>query len=42
MNAPLSQELLVPPSVEFKLNEQSVMGFEGESILNAADRKSVV
>jgi formate dehydrogenase major subunit len=41
MNAPLSQELLVPPSVEFKLNEQSVMGFEGESILNAAKRHGI-
>jgi formate dehydrogenase major subunit len=41
MNAPLSQELLVPPSVEFKLNEQSVMGFEGESILDAAKRHGI-
>jgi formate dehydrogenase major subunit len=41
MNAPLSQELLVPPSVEFKLNEQSVMGFEGETILNAAKRHGI-
>ena len=41
MNAPLSQELLAPPSVEFKLNEQSVMGFEGESILNAAKRHGI-
>ena len=41
MNAPLSQELLIPPSVEFKLNEQSVMGFEGETILNAAKRHGI-
>ena len=41
MNAPLSQELLAPPSVEFKLNEQSVMGFQGESILNAAKRHGI-
>jgi len=41
MNAPLSQELLAPPSVEFKLNEQSVMGFEGESIMNAAKRHGI-
>jgi formate dehydrogenase major subunit len=41
MNAPFSQELLAPPSVEFKLNEQSVMGFEGETILNAAKRHGI-
>jgi formate dehydrogenase major subunit len=41
MNAPVSKELLVPPSVEFKLNEQTVVGFEGESILNAAKRHGV-
>ena len=41
MNAPLPQELLAPPSVEFKLNEQSVMGFQGESILNAAKRHGI-
>ncbi|MEY3923211.1 MAG: Formate dehydrogenase [Pseudomonadota bacterium] len=41
MNAPLSPELLVPPSVEFRLNEQSVMGFEGESILSAAKRHGI-
>ena len=36
MNAPVSKALLAPPSLEFKLNDQTVMGFEGESILNAA------
>ena len=41
MNAPLPQELLAPPSVEFKLNEQSVMGFQDESILNAAKRHGI-
>ena len=41
MNAPVSQELLVPASVEFKLNEQTVVGFEGESILNAAKRHGI-
>ena len=41
MNAPLSQELLAPPSIEFSLNEQSVMGFEGESILSAAKRHGI-
>jgi formate dehydrogenase major subunit len=41
MNAPVSKELLAPPSVEFKLNDQTVVGFEGESILNAAKRHGV-
>jgi formate dehydrogenase major subunit len=41
MNAPVSKELLAPPSVEFKLNEQTVVGFEGESILNAAKRHGI-
>ena len=41
MNAPVSKELLAPPSVEFKLNDQTVVGFEGESILNAAKRQGV-
>ena len=41
MNAPVSQKLLAPPTVEFKLNEQTVVGFEGESILNAAKRHGV-
>lgn len=41
MNAPVSKELLAPPSVEFKLNDQIVVGFEGESILNAAKRHGV-
>ena len=41
MNAPVSQELLVPASVEFKLNDQTVVGFEGESILNAAKRHGI-
>jgi len=41
MNAPVSKEFLTPPSVEFKLNDQTVVGFEGESILNAAKRHGV-
>ncbi|MBU3722538.1 MAG: formate dehydrogenase subunit alpha [Limnohabitans sp.] len=41
MNAPVSKELLAPPSVEFKLNDQTVVGFEGESILNAAKRHGI-
>ncbi|MEY3778470.1 MAG: Formate dehydrogenase, partial [Pseudomonadota bacterium] len=41
MNAPVSKKLLAPPSVEFKLNDQTVVGFEGESILNAAKRHGV-
>ena len=41
MNAPVAKELLAPASVEFKLNEQTVMGFEGESILNAAKRHGI-
>ena len=41
MNAPVSKELLAPPSLEFKLNDQTVMGFEGESILNAAKRHGI-
>jgi formate dehydrogenase major subunit len=41
MNAPVSKELLAPPKVEFKLNDQTVVGFEGESILNAAKRHGI-
>ncbi len=41
MNAPVSKELLAPPSVEFKLNDQTVVGFEGESILNVAKRHGI-
>ena len=41
MNAPVSKELLAPPTVEFKLNDQKVVGFEGESILSAAKRNGV-
>ena len=41
MNAPVSKELLAPPTVEFKLNDQTVVGFEGESILNAAKRHGI-
>jgi formate dehydrogenase major subunit len=41
MNAPVSKELLAPPTVEFKLNEQTVLSFEGESILSAAKRNGV-
>lgn len=41
MNAPVTKELLAPPSVEFKLNDQTVVGFEGESILNAAKRHGI-
>jgi formate dehydrogenase major subunit len=41
MNAPVSKELLAPPSVEFKLNDQTVVGYEGESILNAAKRHGI-
>ena len=33
MNAPVSKELLAPPTVEFILNEQTVLSFEGESML---------
>ncbi len=41
MNAPVSKELLAPPTVEFKLNEQTLLSFEGESILSAAKRNGV-
>ncbi len=41
MNAPVSKELLAPPTVEFKLNEQTILSFEGESILSAAKRSGV-
>ena len=41
MNAPVSKALLAPPSLEFKLNDHTVMGFEGESILNAAKRHGI-
>lgn len=41
MNAPVSKELLAPPRVEFKLNDQTVVGFEGESILDAAMRHGI-
>ena len=41
MNAPVPQELLAPPAIEFKLNDQKVVGFEGESILSAAKRNGV-
>ena len=41
MNAPLSPKLISPPKIEFKLNDQTVLGFEGESILNAAKRNGV-
>ena len=41
MNAPLSPKLMAPPKIEFKLNDQTVLGFEGESILNAAKRNGV-
>jgi formate dehydrogenase major subunit len=41
MNAPVSKELLAPPTVEFKLNDQKLVGFEGESILSAAKRNGV-
>jgi formate dehydrogenase major subunit len=41
MNAPVSKELLAPPTVEFKLNEQTILSFEGESILSAAKRNGV-
>ena len=41
MNAPLSPKLMSPPKIEFKLNDQTVLGFEGESILNAAKRNGV-
>ena len=41
MNAPVSKQLLAPPTVEFKLNDQTVVGFEGESILNAAKRHGI-
>ena len=41
MNAPVPKELLAPPSIEFKLNDQTVVGFEGESILNAAKRHGI-
>jgi len=41
MNAPVPKELLAPPSIEFKLNDQTVVGFEGESILSAAKRHGI-
>ena len=41
MNAPLSPKLMAPQKIEFKLNDQTVMGFEGESILTAAKRHGV-
>jgi formate dehydrogenase major subunit len=41
MNAPMSPKLMAPQKIEFKLNDQTVLGFEGESILNAAKRNGV-
>jgi formate dehydrogenase major subunit len=41
MNAPISPNLMAPQKIEFKLNDQTVLGFEGESILNAAKRNGV-
>jgi formate dehydrogenase major subunit len=41
MNAPLSPKLMASQKIEFKLNDQTVMGFEGESILTAAKRHGV-
>jgi len=41
MNAPISKQTLMPATVEFKLNEQSVQAYEGESILKAAQRHGV-
>jgi formate dehydrogenase major subunit len=41
MNAPISKQTLMPATVSFKLNDQTVHAYEGESILKAAQRHGV-
>ena len=41
MNAPMQSSDLMPQTVEFKLNDQCVQAYEGESILKAAQRHGV-
>ncbi len=41
MNAPISKQTLMPATVAFKLNDQTVHAYEGESILKAAQRHGV-
>ncbi len=41
MNAPIQSADLMPQTVEFKLNDQRVQAYEGESILKAAQRHGV-
>ena len=41
MNAPIQPADLMPQTVEFKLNDQAVHAYEGESILKAAQRHGV-
>ena len=41
MNAPANKDELLPQTVEFKLNEQTIVAYEGETILKAAKRHGV-
>lgn len=41
MNAPVKGAAVTPPTVEFKLDQQTLHAFEGESILKAAQRHGV-
>ncbi len=41
MNAPAKLSEVLPALVEFKLDQQTVVAFEGESILNAAKRHGI-
>jgi formate dehydrogenase major subunit len=41
MNAPIKPSDLMPQTVEFKLNDQAVKAYEGETILKAAQRHGV-
>ena len=41
MNAPIKPADLKPQTIEFKLNDQSVKAYEGETILKAAQRHGV-
>ena len=41
MNAPVQPKDLMPQTVEFKLNDQRVQAYEGETILKAAQRHGV-
>ena len=41
MNAPAKLNEVTPVTVEFKLDQQTVVAFEGESILKAARRHGI-